>query len=201
MSRLSPSDTKGHQFLSAEQMLERGATYRLEATTHTVPGATLHHRVPRNKTVTRKPGSLASLNPIEEECVVSELCRYAEGGVPMRRAQLKQAIEVILARMTPAQRLLLHFRNESPEIKYLRGFQARNADKICFVKPTKQEAQRFRVCNGDTLAKHFAVLGKIVSKHCIDADIIWNCGECGITPGNIANGASKKGTCHQIGCP
>ena len=192
MSPFSLKNTRDGSFLAAEQMLERGATYCEAAATHDVPVAMLHDRVTRHKTVTRKPGRLASLSPIEEECVVSVLCRYAERGVPMRRAQLKQAIEVIVARMTPARRLALQFRNGSTGVKYLRAFQARHSHKIRFVKPTKQEAQRFRACNGDTLAKHFAVLEKIVSEHSIDPDRIWNCDECGMTPGKDANGASKQ---------
>lgn len=110
----------------------------------------------------------------------------------MQRAQLNQSIGVIVARMTPARGLALQFRNGTPEAKYLRAFQALHAPKICFVKPTKQEAQRFRFCNGETLATHFAVLEKLFCKHYIDPNRRWNCDECGVTPGQDANGASKK---------
>lgn len=66
VSQLSFRDTRDRRFLAAEQILERGATYREAAATHAVPVATLHDLVTRNKTVTRKPGCLASRSPVEE---------------------------------------------------------------------------------------------------------------------------------------
>ena len=66
MSRLSLRDTRDCRFLSAEQMLERGAIYREAAATHAVPVATSHDLVTRDKTVKRKPCHMASLSPIED---------------------------------------------------------------------------------------------------------------------------------------
>lgn len=117
ISRFSLRDTQDRHFFAAEQMLGRGATYREEAGSHAVPVATFRYRVTRNKPVTLNPGLLASLRTAEKECIVSVLYSYAKRGVPMRSAQLKQAIELIVARMTLAQRLALQLRTESPGVE------------------------------------------------------------------------------------
>ena len=90
------------------------------------------------------------------------------------------------------RKLTLQFRNGSPGTKYLRSFERRHAATIRFTKPTRQEAFRFRACNGDHLSHRLSVLEIIIAEHSIGPIHIWNCDECGNTPGKDAHGKENS---------
>lgn len=124
--------------------------------------------------------------------VVTLIMRYAEHGIALSRRQVKEAIEIIIARMPPARRLVLQFRNGTPGHCFLRSFARRHRHQVRFARPVRQGHARCQACHGDALTTHFATLEKIISKYNIDAARIWNCDETGATPGRDANGKAHN---------
>ena len=192
MTFARPRQSKQKRQQVAIEMVRTGSTIRKASAIQCIPRSTLHDNIAkissRSVSVSRRPGRLSSLSSIEEEMVLTLLFRYADRGIPLRSRHVKEAIEIIVSRMTPGRRLSLQFKNGSPGSHYLRDFTRRHRTKIRFAKPLRQEALRFNAMNGDALTTHFAIIEKIIREHQIDASRIWNCDETGATPGRDANG-------------
>ena len=192
MTFARPRQSKQKRLQIAIEMVHTGSTIRKASAIQCVPRSTLHDNIAkhssRSVSVSRLPGRLSSLSSIEGQMFLALLLRYADRGIPLRRRHVKEAIEIIVSRMTPGRRLSLQFKNGSLSSHYLRDFTRRHRTKIRFAKPLRQEALRFNAVNGDALTTHFAIIEKIIREHQIDASRIWNCDETGATPGRDANG-------------
>lgn len=141
-----------------------------------------------NRSGGRRRGRRCSLSDKEEELVILLLLRYARRGIPLLPHQLKQAIEIIVSRMTPGRRVLLQSKNGSPGAQYVREFTQLHRERIMFARRLRQEALRFNGVKAEVLTTHFATIDKIIYENNIDGVRIWNCDESGATPGRDANG-------------
>ena len=187
-----PPASREQRMIAAMKMVTDGHTYRQAAERHQLPKSTIASRIqaasPSSQRVRKLRAGLRTLTSVEEELVLNLITRSAERGLPLTRSLVKEAVEIIISRMTPASHLALRFKGGTPGTRYLRNFHRRHRDKILFCKALRQEAVRFQSCNGDVLTTHFARLEKIIQEHNIDGPRIWNCDETGATPGRDANG-------------
>ena len=192
MTLARPRQSKPKRMRVAIEMVRTGSTIRKASAIQCIPRSTLHDNIAkyssRSVSVSRRPGPHSSLSSIEEEMVLTPLFRHANRGIPLRRRHVKEAIEIIVSRMSPAGRLSLQFKNGSLGSHYLRDFTRRQRTKIIFAKPLRQEALRFNAVNGDALTTHFAITKKIIREQQIDASRIWNFDETGASAGRDANG-------------
>ena len=157
--------------------------------------STIYNHVQRDPSqieTAKRPGRLTALTPLEENLVVTLLARYAEQRIPLRRAHLKEAIQIIISHMPAPRRMFLPFKNGSPGPKFLPNFTKQHKDSLRVARPQRQEANRFRACNAEALTTHMATLDKIITENCIDPSRIWNLDETGATPGKDANGKDNS---------
>ena len=193
-----PRQPKHKPLHVAIEMVRKGSIIRKASEFHRVPHSALHNNIAKINHCAPspcRPSRLSSLSAVEEKMVLTLLFRYADRGISLRRRHVKEAIEIIVPRMTTGRRLSLPFKNCSPSSHYLRDFTRRYRTKIRFAKPLRQEALRFKAVNGDVLTSHFAVIEKMIREHAVDASRIWNCDEMGATPGRDANGKQNVRVC------
>ena len=161
---LSPATVQTKRLQVAIEMVRTGSTIRKASAIQCIPRSTLHDNVAKTSSrsvfVSRRLGRLSSLSSIEEELFLTLLFRYADRGIPLRGRHAKEAIEIIVSRMTPGRRLSPQFNNGSPGFHFLRDFTRRHRTKIIFAKPLRQEALCFNAVNGDALTTHFAIIKK-----------------------------------------
>ena len=157
-----PPASREQRMKAAIKMVTDGHTYRQAAKRHQLLRSTMASRIQAaslsSQRIRKLRADLRTLTSVEEKLVLNLITRSAERGLPLTRSLVKEAIEIIISRMTPARRLVRTFYGGTPGTRYLRNFHRRHRDKILFSKPLRQEAGRFQACNGDVLTTHFARL-------------------------------------------
>ena len=171
--------------------VRNGMTYRAPAMKHDVSPSTLHLRV---NGPPASPSRRIALTEKEEDRLVSFLVSFANRGVPLTQAHLREAVAIMVNGTDPTRRMLLPFRRGVPGSGYLRGFRRRHKEKLAFGKPVRQEAKRFAQVNAGVLTTHFATLKKLREENNLDAPRIFNLDESGVTPERDLHGvtASKR---------
>lgn len=194
----------------ALQDISTGTTIRKAAENARIPKTTLHEAALREfaagKSTTsrvgvraaprqecRGPGRGPDLFPEEEQVVVDLLLFYADRGLPLRRTDVSDAVSVLIARISPARRAKLRFKEGIPGRKFVTGVIARHRSKIKFAKASPQEAVRFAAVNADVLTTHIATLEKLIKDLGVDSKRICNLDESGFSPGRgDVNGTTKR---------
>ena len=169
--------------------VRNGMTYRAAAMKHDVSPSTLHLRV---NGPPASPSRRISLTEKEEDRLVSFLVSFANRGIPLTQAHLREAVAIMVNGMDPTRRMLLTFRRGVPGRGYLRGFRRRHKEKLAFRKPVRQEAKRFAQVNAEVQTTHFATLKKLIEENNLDAPRIFNLDESGVTPERDLHGVTAS---------
>ena len=165
---------------------------RKAASVYSLPKSTVHVAFYAPVTPRLSEHQKRALTNGEEKQILCLLRRYSDKGVPLTRQHVIEAVQRLVARFSPYRRITLPFKDGTPRARYIRSFLRRHNDELLFVKPLRQQHERFRAVNADVLCKHFSTLERLVVELGLDPERIWNLDECGVTPGRDEQGASAR---------
>ena len=195
---MTPEDPYARKLKEAAFAVKSGTSYTSACVRYDVPRSSLHKVVKARSNwniqadVPHRCGRPPALSKEEEELLVGLLVQHSSKGTPLTDKHLEEAVRSLVLTMPPVRREHLPFRGGTPGRKWKRGFRARHRQVISFGRPCRQEAERFKACNAETLTTHFAVLDKLIRDHNLDASNIYNLDEVGATPGKDVAGRSSR---------
>ena len=172
--------------------LYNGMSVRKAASVYSLPKSTVHDAFYAPVTPRLSEHQKRALTNGEEKQILCLLRRYSDKGVPLTRQHVIEAVQRLVAGFPPYRRITLPFKDGTPGPRYIRSFLRRHNDELLFVKPLRQQHERFRAVNADVLCKHFSTLERLVVELGLDPERIWNLDECGVTPGRDEQGASAR---------
>lgn len=120
-----------------------GMPVRLAEKLFEVPPSTIHRNAkglrarPPNQPPPRPCGQPTAFTKEEESVVLELLLRYADHGIPLSRAHLKEAFEILIERMPLSRQRALPFRNGIPAKNFLTAFTNRHNDRLRFGRPLR----------------------------------------------------------------
>eukprot|EP00171_Calliarthron_tuberculosum_P004807 IDg4807t1 len=189
-----PPPSRGRDRRCAERMKLRAAESMFRVAKSTIHRHAVKHRPaarPDDLPPCGRPGRPTAFSAAEEKVVVDLLCRFADRGIPLSRAHLKEAFALFIKRLPILRQVKLPFRGGQPGPKFLRGFTRRNKERLRFVRPLLQEGKRFAAVNAESITTHYATLEKLVADTGVDAARVWNLDEAGTRPGKDKDGGSR----------
>ena len=172
--------------------LYNGISVRKAASVYSSPNSTVHDAFYAPVTPRLSEHKKRALTNGEEKQIVCLLRRYSDKGVPLTRQHVIETVQRLVAGFPPYRRITLPFKDCTPGSRYIRSFLRRHNDELLFVKPLRQQHERFRAVNADVLCQHVSTLERIVVDLGLDPERIWNLDECGVTPGRDDKGASAR---------
>ena len=184
--------------IAVEACIERKLSVRKSASQAHLPKSTLQYRITKKKAgpnaIWRRAGRAPDLIGEEEDILVQWLQEFGDTGYPLTRLYLLDAVEELVANMPMNRPNKLQFKNGRPGKTWLRNFQERHKSKLRFGRASKQEAVRFRATNADTITTHFVSWEAFCKLHNLEAKLIFNTDENGMTPGKDIGGTTSKRT-------
>lgn len=140
----------------------------------------------------RKPGRRNRFSDSEERTIVNVLSQDVDRGVALTRRHLKEAFDMFIFKLPEARCYRLNLELQSPGPRILRDLEKRQAHVLCFNRPTRQEGERWKAVNAESLTMHFATVQRLIHDNSTDATRMWNLDETAGTPGRDVTGSTIK---------